>query len=94
MSYIGHFEQDLPRLRKENPNNSISDMFSLCVVEGGGFMTLGGIDNSTHQAPLCYTPFSSLDRYYRVNVEAVFFDQERAYLKLERWNAYDMSGFV
>ena len=50
-------------------------------------MTLGGIDNSTLQFPLCYTPFSSLDRYYRVNVESVYFDQERAYLKLERWNA-------
>ncbi|KNB42064.1 aspartic proteinase-like protein 2 [Blastocystis sp. subtype 4] len=87
MSYIGHFEQDLPRLRRENPANSISDMFGLCVIEGGGFMTLGGIDKSTLQSPLCYTPFSSLDRYYRVNVESVYFDQERAHLKLERWNA-------
>ena len=87
MSYIGHFEQDLPRLRRENPANSISDMFGLCVIEGGGFMTLGGIDKSTLQSPLCYTPFSSLDRDYRVNVESVYFDQERAHLKLERWNA-------
>ena len=86
MSYIGHFAKDLPRLQKENPQNSIHNMFSFCFIEGGGFMTLGGIDNSTHTSPICYTRFSSLEKYYRVQVVNVMFGEERAYLQLFNWN--------
>lgn len=88
MSYIGHFQSDLPRLRSVNKHNTIHDMFSLCFADDGGFMTLGGFDSSTHRGPLCYTPFSSLSLYYRIAVSSVFFDTERAYLNANKWNTY------
>ena len=62
------------------------NMFSFCFIEGGGFMTLGGIDESSNTSPLCYTRFSSLDKYYRVQVNNVQFGSERAYLQLNNWN--------
>ena len=86
MSYIGHFSRDIPRLQQENPSSSIHNMFSFCFIEDGGFMTLGGIDESSNTSPLCYTRFSSLDKYYRVQVNNVQFGSERAYLQLNNWN--------
>lgn len=92
MSYIGHFQSDLPRLRSVNKHNTIREVFSLCFADDGGFMTLGGFDQSTHRGPLCYTPFSSLSLYYRVAVTSVFFGTERAYLNADKWNTYLRCG--
>ena len=87
MSYIGRFQSQLKTLREANPENSIQEAFSFCFVEGGGYMILGGYDSENNLSPMCFTPFSSLNRYYRVAFSAVSFDAQRAYYLIDKWNA-------
>ncbi|KAK8821570.1 hypothetical protein WA556_002019, partial [Blastocystis sp. ATCC 50177/Nand II] len=87
MSYIGRFQSQLKTLREANPKNSIQEAFSFCFVEGGGYMILGGYDSENNLSPMCFTPFSSLNRYYRVAFSAVSFDAQRAYYLIDKWNA-------
>lgn len=51
-------------------------------------MTLGGFDSTTLMEPICWTPFSSLEKYFRVSVTSVYFGSQRAYLSIEKWNKY------
>lgn len=87
MSYIGRFQKQLKALQDANPENTIQEAFSFCFVEGGGYMILGGYDSDNDISPMCFTPFSSLNRYYRVAFSTVFFDDQRAYYQINKWNA-------
>ena len=87
MSYIGRFQKQLQSLQEANPENSIREAFSFCFVEGGGYMILGGYDSENDISSMCFTPFSSLNRYYRVAFSTVFFDEQRGYYQIDKWNA-------
>lgn len=67
-------------------------MFGFCFIEGGGFMTLGGMDRSTLLEPMCWTPFSSTHRYFRIFTSGVFVGSQRAFQNLEKWNALNPGG--
>lgn len=86
LSFIGMYKKHIDDLSKRNPHNTLHYQFAFCFIEGGGFMTLGGIDESVLLKPLCYTPFSSLDRYYRVNMNTVKVGDQRGYLDMTKWN--------
>ena len=88
MSFIGRFESNFEKLKKRNPANHLSHKFGFCFIEGGGFMTIGGIDDTVIEEPYCFTPFSSLDRYYRVNMKTVTIGKQRGYLDIKKWNQY------
>ena len=88
MSFIGRFEKTFETLKKRNPANHLFHKFGFCFIEGGGFMTIGGIDDTVIEEPYCFTPFSSLDRYYRVNMKTVTIGKQRGYLDIRKWNQY------
>ena len=50
-------------------------------------MTIGGVDPSVFETPMCYTPFSSTNTYFRVNMQSVKVGQQRGYFDIQRWNA-------
>ena len=86
MSFAGVYTKHMGDLSKRNPHNKLHNMFTMCFIEGGGFMTLGGIDETVLTEPLCYVPFSSLDKYFRVNMKSVMVGEERGYLDISKWN--------
>lgn len=86
MSFIGRFQNQFESLQKVNPENSLQEAFSFCFVEGGGYMILGGYDSENDITKMCFTPFSSLNRYYRIAFSSVYFGAQRAFLKIDRWN--------
>ena len=87
MSFIGSFRKHIETLRAANPESRIDAMFGFCFIEGGGFMTLGGMDATAPLRPLCWTAFSSMDRYFRVYTTGVFFGAQRAFQDLGKWNS-------
>ncbi|CBK21529.2 uncharacterized protein [Blastocystis hominis] len=74
-------------LRAANPQSAIREMFGFCFIEGGGFMTLGGMDAAAPLRPLCWTHFSSMERYFRVFTAGIFIGSQRAFRDLGKWNS-------
>lgn len=87
MSFIGSFQKHIHALRAANPQSTIREMFGFCFIEGGGFMTLGGMDAAAPLRPLCWTHFSSMERYFRVFTAGIFIGSQRAFRDLGKWNS-------
>lgn len=89
MSFIGSFQKRVRALRASGQAGPRGprEAFGFCFVAGGGFMTLGGADLAALRRPLCWTPFASTQRYFRVAASGVFLGARRAFLDLAKWNA-------
>jgi hypothetical protein len=65
-------------------------IFSLCFSQNGGFISIGGVNNTQHTSHVKYLPFDE-DKFYMVDLHDIMIADEDIHIK-EKYNTIIDSG--
>lgn len=51
-----------------------NNMFSMCMAQNGGYLSIGGINNTYHSSEITYIPYYDYNRFYTVKLQDIIFN--------------------